>query len=57
MTAVLERLAAETELVTCLAGVDAPLASNQIDSLAPTHVEIEHGHGGQPNYWYLLVAE
>ncbi|HXR13795.1 MAG TPA: DAK2 domain-containing protein [Solirubrobacteraceae bacterium] len=54
---VLERLGDGSELITCIAGAGAPLSAERIEQLAPDAVELEHRHGGQPSYWWLLAAE
>jgi DAK2 domain fusion protein YloV len=54
---VLARLADGAELVTVIAGNDAPLDAPAIDALMPDGVEIEHSDGGQPSWWWLLSAE
>jgi hypothetical protein len=54
---VLAALAADAELVTCIAGADAPLDADAIAALAPAEVEHELEDGGQPSYWWLLAAE
>jgi hypothetical protein len=54
---VLAQLGDGTELITCIAGAGAPLSAERIDELAPEAVELEHRHGGQPSYWWLLAAE
>ncbi len=53
----LAALADGAELVTCLAGADAPLDDGELESLAPDGVELEHHHGGQRAWWWLLAAE
>ncbi len=45
------------ELISVLAGEDAPLALGDIDGMANGSVELELRHGGQPAYWWLLAAE
>jgi len=45
------------ELVSVLAGADAPLELSDLDALLDRHVELELHHGGQPAYWWLLAAE
>ena len=45
------------ELITCIAGEGAPLASETVAALVPGEVELEHWDGGQPNHWWLLSAE
>ena len=54
---VLERLADQAELITCLRGADAPLDDEEVNALAAGDVEFELSHGGQPSYWWLLSAE
>jgi dihydroxyacetone kinase-like predicted kinase len=57
LRSVLERLAADAELITCLRGADAPLEDDTVAALAAGEVEFELSHGGQPSYWWLLSAE
>jgi DAK2 domain fusion protein YloV len=57
LEAVLAALAADAELVTCIAGEGAPLDADAIAALAPVGVELELEDGGQPSYWWLLSAE
>jgi hypothetical protein len=54
---VLGALAADAELVTCIAGEGAPLDPADVAALAPDGVELELEEGGQPSYWWLLTAE
>ncbi len=54
---VLERLAMDAELITCLRGADAPLADEAVQALAQGEVEFELSEGGQQRYWWLLSAE
>jgi dihydroxyacetone kinase-like predicted kinase len=54
---VLEQLAADAELITCLRGIDVPLDDRTVTALAAGEVEFELSHGGQPAYWWLLSAE
>ena len=54
---VLERLAQDAELITCLRGADAPLDDAAVEALAHGDVEFELSDGGQPSYWWLLSAE
>ena len=60
LAAVISRLAEKSEVVTCVAGAGAPLASDEIAALgarvAPG-VEVECLDGGQAHYWWLLAAE
>jgi len=55
--AVIERLAQDAELISCLEGADAPLARPQVEAIAGTGVELELHDGGQRAYWWLLAAE
>ncbi|MGH2860976.1 MAG: DAK2 domain-containing protein [Solirubrobacteraceae bacterium] len=54
---VLEALADGAELVSVLAGRDAPLRAAEIGGLLGDGVELELHDGGQPAYWWLLAAE
>jgi DAK2 domain fusion protein YloV len=54
---VLERLALDAELITCLRGRSAPLDDATVEALAVGDVEFELSEGGQPSYWWLLAAE
>ena len=53
----LERLAEGAEIVTLLAGKDAPIPFEEIDTHVPDGVEIETHEGGQPSWWWLLAAQ
>jgi dihydroxyacetone kinase-like predicted kinase len=57
LSAVFDALAADAELVTCIAGEGAPLSDEAVAALAPAGVELELEEGGQPAYWWLLAAE
>jgi uncharacterized protein len=54
---VLERLAPDAELITCLRGANAPLDDETVVALAAGEAEFELSDGGQPSYWWLLSAE
>ncbi len=54
---VLERLAEDAELITCLRGAEAPLDDQTVAALAAGEVEFELSDGGQQSYWWLLSAE
>jgi DAK2 domain fusion protein YloV len=54
---VLEQLAENAELITCLRGVEAPLDDETVQALAAGEVEFELSDGGQQSYWWLLSAE
>jgi hypothetical protein len=50
-------LADGAELVSVLAGRDAPLEPGDVAELVNGGVELELHDGGQPAYWWLLAAE
>jgi uncharacterized protein len=54
---VLEQLAQNAELITCLRGADAPLDDEMVHALAAGEAEFELSVGGQKSYWWLLSAE
>jgi DAK2 domain fusion protein YloV len=54
---VLEQLAHDAELITCLRGAEAPLDDVTVQALAHGDVEFELSDGGQPGHWWLLSAE
>jgi DAK2 domain fusion protein YloV len=54
---VLEHLARDAELITCLRGADAPLDDAAVQAMVRDGVELELSEGGQPSYWWLLSAE
>jgi hypothetical protein len=54
---VLTALAPESELISVIAGAQAPLELSELDGIMDGDVEIELRHGGQPAYWWLLAAE
>jgi uncharacterized protein len=45
------------ELITVLAGEDAPLGLGELENMLDGEVELELRHGGQSAYWWLLAAE
>ena len=56
--AVIASLAEEAELISCLAGEDAPLSPAEIEAMmANGDAELELRDGGQHAYWWLLAAE
>jgi fatty acid kinase len=57
LRAVLEELAREAELVSVLAGTQAPVALSELEGIMDGDVELELHEGGQPSYWWLLAAE
>jgi DAK2 domain fusion protein YloV len=57
LATILERISADAELVTCLAGTDPPLGRDDVAARVPDGVELEYHEGGQPAWWWLLAAE
>ena len=54
---VLDQLAEDAELITCLRGADAPLDDETVQALVDGDIELELSDGGQQSYWWLLSAE
>jgi DAK2 domain fusion protein YloV len=57
LAATIERLAEGAEIVTVLAGDEAPIPLAEIDTHVPDGVEVETHAGGQPSWWWLLAAQ
>ncbi len=57
LAATIERLAAGAEIVTVIAGEEAPIPLEEIDAHVPAAVEVEKHEGGQPSWWWLLAAQ
>ncbi len=57
LAATIEKLSAEAEIVTVIAGNEAPIALEELDTHVPDGVEIETHEGGQPSWWWLLAAQ
>jgi hypothetical protein len=57
LSATLAGVAAGAELLTCVAGENAPLPRSEIEARLPEGVELEYHDGGQPAWWWLLCAE
>jgi DAK2 domain fusion protein YloV len=57
LAATIERLAQDAEIVTVIAGDDAPIQLEEIDTHVPDGVEVETHEGGQPSWWWLLAAQ
>jgi uncharacterized protein len=53
----IEKLAEGAEIVTVIAGQDAPIALEELDPHVPDGVEFETQDGGQPSWWWLLAAQ
>jgi DAK2 domain fusion protein YloV len=45
------------ELISVLAGEDAPIGLGEIEQIVGEGIELELRDGGQPAYWWLLAAE
>jgi DAK2 domain fusion protein YloV len=57
LAATIGRLAEGAEIVTVLAGENAPIPLGEIDTHVPDGVEVETHAGGQPSWWWLLAAQ
>jgi uncharacterized protein len=57
LAATIEKLAEGAEIVTVIAGDEAPIPPDEIDTHVPDGVEIETHDGGQPSWWWLLAAQ
>ncbi|MEX2447789.1 MAG: DAK2 domain-containing protein [Solirubrobacterales bacterium] len=57
LAATLKQLAEGAEIVTVLAGEEAPIPLVEIDTHVPDGVEVETHEGGQPSWWWLLAAQ
>ncbi len=53
----IQALAEGAEIVTVIAGDDAPIPLAEIDIHVPGGVEVETHEGGQPSWWWLLAAQ
>ena len=53
----IEILGDGAEVVTVLAGAEAPIPISEIDVHVPDGFEIETLEGGQPNWWWQLAAQ
>jgi len=57
LAAVLSALVPESELISVIAGAEAPVELSELEGIMDVDVELEFRHGGQPAYWWLLAAE
>jgi dihydroxyacetone kinase-like predicted kinase len=57
LTETILRLAEGRELVTCIAGLEAPLGREEVEQALPGGLELDFHEGGQPAWWYLLAVE
>jgi DAK2 domain fusion protein YloV len=53
----LAALAEDAEIVTVLAGEEAPIPLDELDTHVPDGVAVEVHEGGQPSWWWLLAAQ
>ena len=53
----METLASDAEILTVISGEGAPLGVEEAAQHAPEGVELEIHDGGQPAWWWLLVAQ
>src|SRR5262249_14630106 len=53
----IERLAEGRELVTCIAGAEAPLDEDEVERALPDGLELDYHQGGQPAWWWLIAVE
>jgi dihydroxyacetone kinase-like predicted kinase len=57
LRATIAHLAEGRELVTCIAGAEAPLGEDEVEQALPDGLELDFHDGGQPAWWYLLAVE
>ncbi len=57
LSTTIQHLAEGAEIVTVIAGEEAPIPLAEIDTHVPDGVEIETHEGGQPSWWWLLAAQ
>src|SRR3984885_11712018 len=57
LTTTIQALAEGAEIVTVIAGDEAPIPLSEIDTHVPAGVEIETHEGGQPSWWWRLAAQ
>jgi uncharacterized protein len=57
LAATIAQVGEGAELLTCIAGAQAPLPRAAVEKAVPEGVELEYREGGQPAWWWLLCAE
>ncbi len=57
LSATIERVAEDAEIVTVIEGDAAPIPLSQLPLELPEGLELELHHGGQPHYWWLIAAQ
>jgi DAK2 domain fusion protein YloV len=57
LSATIERVAEDAEIVTVIEGDAAPIPLSQLPLELPDALDLELHHGGQPHYWWLIAAQ
>ncbi len=57
LAAVMKRVGEGAEVITCVAGAEAPFGRDVVERSLPDGAELDFHAGGQPAWWWLLVAE
>jgi hypothetical protein len=57
LSATVDRLVDEVEIVTVIEGEDAPIPLDQLPLELAEGVELELHRGDQPHYWWLIAAQ
>ncbi len=57
LSATIERLAEDAEIVTILQGAEARIPIDELPIELPDEVTVEVKRGGQPHYWWLIAAQ
>jgi fatty acid kinase len=57
LSATIERVAENAEIVTVIEGDSAPIPLSQLPLELSDDLELELHHGGQPHYWWLIAAQ
>jgi DAK2 domain fusion protein YloV len=53
----IEKIAADAEIITVIAGEGAPIPLDELGDHVPDGVELEAHEGGQPSWWWLLAGQ
>jgi hypothetical protein len=57
LSATVDRLVDEVEIVTVIEGENAPIPLDQLPLELAEGVELELHRGDQPHYWWLIAAQ
>jgi fatty acid kinase len=57
LSATIEQLVGEVEIVTVIEGQGAPIPLDELPLELPEGIELELCRGGQPHYWWLIAAQ